>query len=386
MDFLFLLALSIAIITILSAIDLFFGLRSMIKLNDVDVLTDENMPSVSLIVPACNEEEHIAAAINSFLKQSYANIEIIAVNDRSTDNTGSILNELQSKHKNLTAIDIETLPKGWIGKINALHYGAEQATGDYLLFTDGDVELEKTTVSRALNHMINQRLDHLSLIFKNITRGIVLNGLILESGAGLIQLFRPWLARKHSSPNFMGVGAFNLVKREVYQTIGGHNSIRMHPVDDIMLGKIIKRNGFTQDCMLGTDFVKVPWYDSITAMVNGLMKNVLATINYNLFMVPVLLLVLVILNIVPLWGLLLAQGYTQALFLVIVMIKLLAFYLGTQLLQISPFCALATIISPYISIYIVIKAAWLNFRDNGIYWRGTHYPLSQLKKNPPLLP
>ncbi len=386
MDLLFLLAVSIVLVIILSAIDLFFGLRSMTRLNDIDELTGGEKTSVSLIVPACNEEEHLAAAINSFLKQSYANIEIIAVNDRSTDNTGTILNELQSKYNNVTAIDIETLPEGWMGKIHALHCGAAQATGDYLLFTDGDVQLEKTTISRALNHMITNRLDHLSLIFKNITRGIVLNGLILESGAGLIQLFRPWLARKHSSPNFMGVGAFNLVKREVYQAIGGHQSIRMHPVDDIMLGKIIKRNGFTQDCLLGTDFVTVPWYDSIVAMVNGLMKNVLATINYNLFMVPLLLLVMVILNILPLWGLLLTQGFTQALFLGIVLVKLVAFYHGTRLLQISPFCALATIVTPYISIYIVIKAAWFNFRDNGIYWRGTHYPLSQLRKNPPLLP
>ncbi len=386
MDLLFLLAISIALITILSSIDLFFGLRSMTKLNDVDLLVSGEKPSVSLIVPACNEEVHLAEAITSFLEQSHAKIEIIVVNDRSTDNTGKILNELKSKHKNLTAIDIETLPDGWMGKIHALHCGAAQATGDYLLFTDGDVGLEKTTVSRALNHMITHRLDHLSLIFKNITRGIVLNGLILESGAGLIQLFRPWLARKHSSPNFMGVGAFNMVKREAYQAIGGHHSIRMHPVDDIMLGKIIKRNGFTQDCLLGTDFVTVPWYDCIVAMVNGLMKNVLATINYNLLMVPLLLLVMIILNILPLWGLLLAQGYTQALFLVIVLIKLVAFYYGTRLLQISPLCALATIITPYISIYIVIKAAWFNFRDNGIYWRGTHYPLSQLKKNPPLLP
>ncbi len=386
MDFIFLLAVIIALITTLSAADLFFGIKNLTVLSSVGVLEEGEKPSISVIVPACNEEAHLAEAISSFLDQSYPHIEIIIINDRSTDKTAQILSELQIKHQNILAIEIEMLPEGWMGKAHALHCGAARASGDYLLFTDGDVRMEKTTIARALNHVIYNSLDHLSLIFRNTTEGILLNSLILDSGAGLIQLFRPWLVRKNTSPQFMGVGAFNLVKKDVYHKLSGHNSIRMHPIDDIMLGKIIKRNGFTQDCLLGTDLVNVPWYDSIAAMVNGLMKNVLAIINFNFYLVPLLLLAIGILNIAPLWGAVFTEGPTQAFFFLVIMIKLLAFYLGTRLLDISPLCALATLITPYISFYIVVRAAWLNFRDKGIYWRGTFYPLSQLRKNKPILP
>ncbi len=273
-----------------------------------------------------------------------------------------------------------------MGKAHALHCGAAEARGEYLLFTDGDVTMDKSTISRAVHHMVNTHLDHLSIIFKNTSGGIVLNALVMESGAGLIQLFRPWLAGDTASSNFMGVGAFNMVKRQVYRAIGGHSTIKMHPIDDIMLGKIIKRSGFSQQCLLGTEFVTVPWYGSITAMINGLMKNVLAMINYNFFLVPPLLLTIIILNILPLWGVLFADDFSRILFALIVVVKQFAFFFGTRLLQISPWCALATIITPYISCYIVMKASWLNFRDKGIIWRGTHYPLRELRKNPPLLP
>lgn len=388
MDFVLFLAIAVFIIVFLSTADLSLGVLSMTKLDNVQPAQDQDeaLPSVSIIVPACNEGAKIESAILTLLQQDYQNLEIIAVNDRSIDNTGAILERLrQQKSNKLKVLHVRNLPQGWMGKNHALKFGADHATGEYLLFTDGDIHMEKSTISRAIGHMRRQQIDHISLIFENSSPGILLNSLILDAGTGLLQSFRPWRAIKKSSRNFMGVGGFNLLKKSVYSSIGGFERIKMHPVDDMMLGKVIKRSGFHQECLLGTNFVQVPWYENVGQMIAGLMKNILAVINYRFCLVPPLLLILFILNIVPFWGLLLTHGKTQLIFGLIVLMKTATSYNGTRLLRISPWCALGTLISPYILFYIVLKATWLNARDNGIYWRGTHYSLADLRKNERML-
>lgn len=387
MDFVLVLALSVFIIVFLSTVDLGIGVLRMTKLGNVQPIQDQDevLPSVSIIVPACNEGAKIESAILTLLQQDYQNLEIIAVNDRSTDNTGAILERLGQKSNKLKVVHLHNLPQGWMGKNHALKFGADHATGEYLLFTDGDIHMEKSTISRAIGHMRRQQIDHISLIFKNSSPGILLNSLILDAGTGLLQSFRPWRAIKESSRNFMGVGGFNLLKKSVYSSIGGFERIKMHPVDDMMLGKVIKRSGFRQECLLGTDFVQVPWYENVGQMIAGLMKNILAVVNYRFFLVPPLLLILFILNIVPFWGLMLCDGKTQIIFGLIVLMKMATSYNGTRLLRISAWCIPGTVVSPYILFYMVLKATWLNARDNGIYWRGTHYSLADLRKNDPLL-
>ncbi len=199
-------------------------------------------------------------------------------------------------------------------------------------------------------------------------------------------MFRPWLARKPGSRYFIGVGAFNLVRKTSYFTIGGHESISMHPIDDIMLGKILKKNGFRQDCLLGMDMVVVPWYEDVSAMIDGLMKNMLAIINYRFLLLVPLLFGMILFNVLPLWGALFSTSLTQLLWGAVVLLKLGAFFYGTRLLRISPWCTLGTLFTPYISLYIVLRAAWLNYRDHGIYWRGTHYPIEKLRRNQSILP
>jgi glycosyltransferase involved in cell wall biosynthesis len=379
-------AVLVLLVTAISALDLFFGIRSMTRLKHISPFAKGRKPRISIIVPACNEEKNIQRAILSQLQQEYDNLEVIAINDRSTDSTGIILDTLESEHENLKVRHIQDLPEGWMGKANAMQQGALLADGEYLLFTDADIIMEESTLARAAQYMKDKSLDHLALIFKNISPGWLLNSLILESGAGLIQLFRPWRARKPKAPNFIGVGAFNMVKKETYFAVGGHEHIRMHPIDDIMLGKIIKRSGYRQECLLGIDLVAVPWYGSVGQMVDGLMKNVLAIINYRFGLLIPLLIGMIFLNILPFWAMLFTEGYTQWIWSVIVFIKLGSFYYGTRLLEITSWCTVGTLLTPYISLYIVLRAAWLNYREHGIYWRGTHYSIEKLRANEPILP
>lgn len=373
-------AISFTIVLCCSVI-LAVGVRKLRRLEDIagDVLCPE--PRVSVIMPACNEEENIGQAVLSLLAQNYGNLEIIVVNDRSVDGTALVLKRLQVLHPGITVHEITELPPGWMGKSHALAQGATLASGEYLLFTDADVVMEPSTVSRAMRHMLDDRLDHLSLIFKNLGGGWLLNCLILEMALGLLLFFRPWRVRQLGSRDFIGIGAFNLVKRTAYDTVGGHASIRMHPIDDLMLGKIMKEHGFRQDCLMAHGFVAVPWYDTVRAMVGGLQKNTFAFVHYRLLFIPPIVVFLVIANILPLWGAIFCEGEARLFWLLTLGMKLLGFFFGLRRQGLPAWYLGGAFLAPYLSLYIICNSAIVVQKNDGITWRGRFYALRELKKS-----
>ena len=379
------LALITFIMTMIYTIEVALGLQRLRNLNDIRPFSGRSRPRVSIIVPACNEEDTIETAMLSLVNQDYSPFEIVAINDRSTDRTGPILEKLAAQYPRIRLLEVTELPAGWLGKNHALHYGAGAASGDYLLFTDADVLFEKTTVARAMTIMVAERLDHLSLIFKNIASGSLLNAMIQDAGAALFFLFKPWAVSNPRSRYFMGVGAFNLVKKDVYRRIGGHESIRMHPIDDIMLGKVIKQHGFRQDCLAGYDFVTVRWYETAGMMIDGLMKNVFALYNFRVTWVLAGIVIIFVMTIFPVWGIFLADGYARLLFLATVMVRGVAFVRGSVMLGNGIRSFPWSLVTPYINIFIMIKATVTTLKNKGIDWRGTYYPLAQLRDNMPIL-
>ena len=362
------------------------GLSKMKNLRDYLPSSLAELPLVSIIVPARNEGDTIEEALSSLLDLEYERLEIIVVNDRSTDHTGEVLRELKKRHKRLNLIEIKDLPPGWLGKCNAMHQGAAVARGDYLLFTDADIIMEKSTISRAVAVVQKEGLDHLSLFFKNLAPGGLLNAMVLDLGGGLMALFRPWKVSDPVSRAFMGVGAFNMVKRTVYQAIGGHEGIRMHPIDDVMLGKKIKRAGYRQDCMLGFDFVAVHWYDTPIAMINGLMKNMFSVFCFRISPILPVIVLVVLVNILPCWGLLLAtDSTTRLIFFLAVILHCLTFIRGGQAMGVENAHALYGLLPPYITVYIILRATYITVKNGGIDWRGTHYSLEELRKNEPIV-
>ena len=357
----------------------------MRSLGDIAIGKMADAPLVSIIIPACNEEKNIEKSLLSILDQDYENIEIIVVNDRSTDHTMEVLKKLNESFPRILIHEITELPKGWMGKSHALFTGAALAKGKYLIFTDADVVLEKTTVTKAVGYVLNNQLDHLTLIFKNMTSGWLLNSLILDSAIGLMVVFRPWLAKKKNKRWFVGIGAFNMVRREAYYEIGGHEAIKMHPVDDMMLGKTIKQHGFSQDCLLAYDFVVIPWYDSVRAMINGLEKNMFAVLHYRVALVPVALLLIIVPSILPVWGAVFGGIYVQMVCLLTMGIRLFTFFQGLRLQGLPQWYLPGCIITPYISCYIILKSAFVTLKNRGIVWRGQHYALAELRKTTPFL-
>ncbi len=375
-----LVAITIFIIMSWLTVDIALGSRRLGSLSDITPTAATDAPLVSIIVPACNEAKTIGPALATLLAQQYGHLEIVVVNDRSTDGTGKILREMQQRHPGLIILDIHELPDGWLGKHHALHCGAALAKGEILLFTDADIHMKPDTVARAVHRLKQAGLDHLCLIFKNKAKGWLLNSLILDAGGGLFLLFKPWLASNPKSRRFMGVGAFNMVRRRSYEQVGGHAGIKSHPIDDIMLGKIIKEAGLRQECLSGYDFVTVEWYHSTGAMINGLMKNIFALANFNTALALSGAVGIGLLTILPPWGVLLCHGPARIFFALTVVLRLAFFSQAARYGGLSPWLAPAALVTPYITVYTIIRATFLTLKNNGITWRGSHYPLDELRR------
>ncbi len=375
----------ILLVNLYALVEIFLGMKRLRSLNNIVSNCASSLPSVSIIVPACNEEETIEPALRSLLALDYDNIEIIVVNDRSTDNTSGVLKNLQREFPALQILTITELPEDWLGKTNALYQGAQQARGEYLLFTDADILFAQTTLSRAMSLVVNERLDHLSLVFKNIAKGLLLNAMIVDAGSALFFLFKPWKVRDPKSKNFMGVGAFNLIRKSTYTAIGGHRSIRMHPIDDIMLGKVVKQSGFQQECLTAYDFLQVHWYDSTAKMIQGLMKNIFALYDFKIVYTMFAVIMVFVLTILPVWGVFFCTGATRIVCLLSVCLRLLSTALGAKNTRTSFKIILYSLLTPYINIYIMITGIVTTVTGDGIQWRGVHYPLDKLKKSMSIL-
>ena len=337
-------------------------------------------PKVSIIVAACNEERSIDEAIHSLLTIKYPDYEIITVNDRSTDGTGRILDTIHQQNPSVRVKHIEELPEGWLGKNHALYQGARQAQGEWLLFTDADVVFEPHALTIAMSHVLRHGYDHLALAPRMISSRFWLRGLIFLFMFNLMLFFRPQYAKNPRSDAHMGVGAFNLIRSDVYQAIGTHEAIRMRPDDDLKLGERVKRAGFKQDFGLAEEILRVEWYPSIRDMMRGLEKNTMAPFEYRTSLLLVGLVPLAALYLLPFVGPFVTNGWTRGIYAIMFFCCLFYFSLHDRFSLRSVVYYLLFPILVSLFIYMLGRAAILTWKRGGIVWRGTLYPLEVLKE------
>jgi glycosyltransferase involved in cell wall biosynthesis len=379
-EFMLLIAILVFLVLGWLMIDIIQGSRRLVSLSTIAPIIIADQPRVSIIVPACNEATTIAPALATLLAQEYDQLEIIVVNDRSTDDTGAVIREIQQRHPRLIFLDLDILPDGWLGKSHALHRGVALATGEILLFTDADIHMKPDTIARAIQRLQEAGLDHLCLLFKNKAKGWLLNAFILDAGSGLFMLFKPWLAVNPRSRRFMGIGAFNMIRRSAYAQVGGHAAIKAHPIDDLMLGKSIKDAGLRQECLSGYDFVTVSWYDSTGSMIDGLMKNIFALAGYNTVLALSGAVGIGLLTILPHWGVLFCHGPARLIFLLNVVLRLVFFGQVVRSSGFSLWLIPAALITPYLTVYTILRATFMTLKNKGIIWRGSHYSLEELRR------
>lgn len=364
----------------ISNIEIFLVRNSVAYLRDVEPQFDKSAPCVSIIVPACNEEKKIAAALQSLLGQDYPNLEIIVINDRSTDRTGEILDEFARNHSGLQVIHITKLPEDWLGKNHALHLGSTQSRGQYLLFTDADVFMAKTTVSKAVQFMLDHNLDHLAVGPEMRATNWKID---LMTGTFIYYfnlITKPWRAQNPKSRYSIGIGAFNLLKAETYMAIGTHRAIAMRPDDDIMLGRLVKSRGYRQQVVFGKRQIRIQWYFSVQDMIAGLMKNTASFVNYSLVWALICCLALFLLFVFPFIAVLITPAPACWFYLATATVITVIYLFATGEYHLTRWYAPLIPFSTCVLIYVILKASIRTHRNKGIYWRGMFYPLNKLRR------
>lgn len=365
----------------LVVLELGLGSRRIRHLRRVEPLGDDAAPGVSAVIPACNEERNIEHALRSVLALDYPDLELIVIDDRSTDATGAILDRLAAAHPRLRVIHIHELPAGWLGKNHALAHGASLARGELLLFADADVVMDPTVLRRAVAHMRAEQLDHLTLM-----PDVPMPGTLLKMFAGLFAIClslyaRPWRARNPRSRFHIGIGAFNLVRAEAYRAAGTHQAIAMRPDDDMKLGKLLKKHGFRQEMLSATGLLSVEWYASVRELIDGLMKNMFAGVDYRIANIAGVTVLMLLGNVWPFVAVVCVGGAALWFNLATIALILGLFAGAARHTHGSAWHGLGFPVVSALFLYIIWRATWLTLRNDGIRWRGTHYPLAELKAN-----
>ncbi|MEN9663505.1 MAG: hypothetical protein RL324_2454 [Verrucomicrobiota bacterium] len=368
-----------------SGIAVFFGLMTVVTLVHLrwvrrlpaQVVEGRSVPPrVSVVVAARDEAARIENTVRHVLAQQGVTVELIVVDDRSTDATGRILQELAAGDARLKPCRIETLPDGWLGKCHACHTGAGTATGDWILFTDADCWIKPDVLARALAVAEREKVDHIAL-----TPGVASP----TTGAGAWHLLflmtvTDWISavNRDRPGRYLGIGAFNLMRASAYRACGGYEALRLTVLDDMKLGLLLRRSGHRTRAYLGGDDVECHWGTTVPDMVKVMEKNYFAALEFRLAVALGLglggLLVWLAAIVGPFTGTRTGLAAGLALWVVMLPNAILARRLGISLHR----AVLAPLMFPAL-FYALLVSTLVTVRQGGIRWRGTFYSLEQLR-------
>lgn len=338
---------------------------------------------VSIIVPACNEEEDIEQGLSRLLVLDYDNYEVIAVDDRSTDRTGEIMDRVATSpaaHGCLKVVHVSELPVGWLGKTHAMWTAGLRATGDWLLFTDADVLFKPDVLRRALAYAETENADHVVVFPRMIMKRPGEKMMIAFFQTLFTFGHRPWRVADPDANDHMGVGAFNMVRRRAYEAVGTYKMLRMEVLDDMKLGKVLKNARFAQRNVFGDDLISIRWAKGAMGVVNNLTKNFFAVLSFQWWRTIASAFGLLFLNLGPFFGIWLAHGWARVPYAV-ALGSMFLIYLGMSFKSAIPaYYFVLHPVSTMLFEYTLLRSMFLTLRNDGVTWRGTKYPLEELRK------
>lgn len=345
-------------------------------------LVTEKAPMVSIVFSALNEEEDLESSLLSMLNLDYPQLEIIAINDRSSDRTGSILENISKRFSNLHVIHVTKLPDNWLGKNHALYLGAKKARGEWLLFTDADVLMDSALLKKAMSYVSEQQIDHLTIYEKHTNQSFWLKVLLLGFYLPYSLRVKPWRIRYKWSKKYLGHGAFNLVRKTAYEAINGHQAIAMECVDDMELGNFLKKNGYKQDTVNGREYIKREWYSSLTSMINGLSKNSFAYFKYSFLIVSCNVFFGFLYYFWPLIMVVSSSGWLFWVNVFNIFLTLCFTTLVANQFELKKTYILLYPLGVFLLLYAVCRSVFLTYYHQGVYWRDTYYSLNKLRNKP----
>jgi cellulose synthase/poly-beta-1,6-N-acetylglucosamine synthase-like glycosyltransferase len=353
----------------------------------------EGRPDLSVVVPACNEQASIAETLRSLLASEGIRLQILAVDDRSTDKTGSIMDAIAAEwtakgqenafSHSLEVIHIHTLPDRWLGKPHALAFGARHAKADWLLFTDGDILFDPQAAARALACAIGRGVDQLVLMPELILGShgeAAMHGMMYSFS---LWGFSPWQVEDPKSKSFLGVGAFNLMRRTSYESIGGFEALRMEVLEDMRLGWKVKRAGMRPVAVIGPGLASVRWAHGAWGVVRNTEKNLFSLYRFRTPVALAASFALSLQILLPMVALFVAPPLAGVARLAVLVhaLAITGLYVATRrVTRVSP--AYVVFFPFAVALFVVahLRSVMLALVRGGILWRGTLYPLRLLRE------
>jgi chlorobactene glucosyltransferase len=346
-----------------------------------------NGPRISIIIPARNEQTNIQRCVEAALAQDYPNFEVLVLDDRSTDATPAILAELSKNDSRMVALFGKELPAGWAGKPHALHQAAQSATGEWLCFVDADTFLEPNALSAVLHGAKKTDADLYTLVTMQIVDTFwekVVQPIVFTA---IWAAFSPrWIndPKRHDAVAF---GQFMLIKRSVYDALGGYEAIKSEIVEDKALAEQVKWNGYRLVVATGYDQAKTRMYNSFSALWEGWTKNIYLGLrdhpNKLFWSILGTFVALLMALFLPLWPLIGLVWYFNGggVLALLAFIESLAVWGGifyfraraAQPMTISHWYALTVPLGTAIFTVIMLTSAWKVLSGKGVTWKGRTY-------------
>jgi chlorobactene glucosyltransferase len=347
----------------------------------------QNAPLISICIPARNEENNIHRCVEAVLDQDYPNIEVIVLDDRSTDATLTQLQQIAVRDSRLIPISGSDLPDGWAGKPHALHQASAVARGEWLCFVDADTFLKPEAISSCYVKALETEADLFTVMTEQVLGSFwekVVMPLVMTA---LSVGFSPRRVNDPARRDAVANGQFILIKRSVYDAIGGHEKVKAQIVEDKALSELVKWNGYHLVVADGMQVVRTRMYTSLPTMWEGWTKNIYLGLRDHVAMLFLgafgASLGLIAALFLPLWPLLGLFWYANGggwMALVVIIQSLLVWeYLMyfrafiARKMNISPWYALTTPLGAGIFAAMMLTSAWKVISGQGVTWRGRTY-------------
>lgn len=341
-------------------------------------------PRVSVIVPARDEARGIGPALASRLADDYPDVEIIVIDDRSTDGTGDIARQVAIADERVNVLRVDALPDGWLGKVHALQQGTDASTGEWLLFSDADVHVVPGALRRAVALAESDGLDMIALVPEYEARDplVTVAWTVFLRIIGVV--LSPEAIRDPASKQALGSGAFNLVRRSALERTKGFEWLRLETGDDVALAVMVKGSGGRLELVDGRGSARVEIYRDYRDMLQGIEKNG-GTSAAHPFRFTAGVLLFVFVEWAPLAGLVLGLAWGPpwlAALSVGTLVAMTAINVYSLRLNTGRWLhALAWPLGTGLIAWGLLRATWLVHQRGGVVWRGTFHPLDQIHES-----
>jgi chlorobactene glucosyltransferase len=328
-------------------------------------------PFVSVVIPARNEAENIEATVRAFLAQTYSPLEIIVVDDRSTDDTSAIVERLAAGDSRLRVIPGSETPPGWLGKPWALEQGSRAARGENLLLVDADIVYEPAAVGAAVAELQRSGAAMLTLLPHLVMKSAGERLLLPQLALTIFSFLPTWLSNRTTLRHLaIGGGTGNLVWRHEYDAAGGHGELRNAVVDDVALARLLRRGGRRTVVARAEHLTSVRIYAGLRGVLNGFTKNMFAVCNRSYLLCSLFVILAFVFHVLPYGFAAAGHALSLATVALITVTRLIVFVALRYRLH---YALWAHPLMVLLWMWIAVRSMWITGVRRQLAWRGRSY-------------